>query len=141
MDKIKIRHSFLMAGPSNTRLQELELDSTAELCDIPLTGNESFLLQRVDESTIDRRVSKEIGGEARLSETFGRLRNKHESVDWSFWGAVVQDYERVARTQPAELAAAIQKGIPDVIRQVRKEIPLITGALYGSSCHRASRRR
>lgn len=136
-----------MAGPSNTRLQELEeLELTpvqTEFSDIPLeTGSrDSFLLQRVDESTTDRRVSKEIGGEARLSETFGRLRNKHESVDWSFWGAVVQDYERVARTQPAELAAAIQKGIPDVIRQVRKEIPLITGALYGSSCHRASRRR
>jgi hypothetical protein len=32
----------------------------------------------------------------------------------------VQDYEAVARTQPAELAASIQKGIPDVIRQVAR---------------------
>ncbi|ORY34203.1 rab-GTPase-TBC domain-domain-containing protein [Naematelia encephala] len=39
-----------------------------------------------------------------------------ESVDWVFWGAVVQDYEEVARTRPKELSKAIQQGIPAVIR-------------------------
>ena len=37
-------------------------------------------------------------------------------VDWVFWGAVVQDYEEVARTKPKELSKAIQQGIPAVIR-------------------------
>ena len=37
-------------------------------------------------------------------------------VDWIFWGAVVQDYEEVARTRPKELSKAIQQGIPAVIR-------------------------
>ncbi len=38
------------------------------------------------------------------------------AVDWVFWGAVVQDYEEVARTRPKELSKAIQQGIPAVIR-------------------------
>lgn len=37
-------------------------------------------------------------------------------VDWAFWGAVVQDYEEMARTKPKELSRAIQQGIPAVIR-------------------------
>jgi hypothetical protein len=37
-------------------------------------------------------------------------------VDWNFWGAVVQDYEDVARNRPKELSKAIQQGIPAVIR-------------------------
>lgn len=39
-----------------------------------------------------------------------------EQVDWVFWGAVVQDFEEVARGQPKELSKAIQQGIPAVIR-------------------------
>lgn len=39
-----------------------------------------------------------------------------ENVDWTFWGAVVQDYEEVANTRPKELSRAIQQGIPAVIR-------------------------
>lgn len=38
------------------------------------------------------------------------------SIDWTFWGAVVQDYEGVAVAQPKELSKAIQHGIPPVIR-------------------------
>ncbi|WVQ93745.1 hypothetical protein IAU59_000822 [Kwoniella sp. CBS 9459] len=39
-----------------------------------------------------------------------------EMVDWTFWGAVVQDFEDVARNRPKELSKAIQQGIPQVIR-------------------------
>lgn len=39
-----------------------------------------------------------------------------ENVDWTFWGAVVQDYEEVANSKPKELSRAIQQGIPSVIR-------------------------
>lgn len=38
------------------------------------------------------------------------------NIDWVFWGAVVQDYEEVAREQPKELSKAIQQGVPAVIR-------------------------
>lgn len=38
------------------------------------------------------------------------------AIDWAFWGAVVQDYEAVAVSQPKELSKAIQHGIPPVIR-------------------------
>lgn len=37
-------------------------------------------------------------------------------IDWSFWGAVVQDYEQVAVSRPKDLSKAIQHGIPPVIR-------------------------
>lgn len=41
-----------------------------------------------------------------------------EEVDWVFWGAVVQDFEEVARDRPRDLSRAIQQGIPGVIRSV-----------------------
>ncbi|WVQ80260.1 hypothetical protein IAT38_002365 [Cryptococcus sp. DSM 104549] len=41
---------------------------------------------------------------------------EEDEVDWVFWGAVVQDFESVARTRPKELSKAIQQGIPPVIR-------------------------
>lgn len=33
-----------------------------------------------------------------------------------FWGAVMSDYEEVARTRPKDLSRAIQEGIPAVVR-------------------------
>nr|XP_018266772.1 uncharacterized protein I303_00748 [Kwoniella dejecticola CBS 10117]OBR88930.1 hypothetical protein I303_00748 [Kwoniella dejecticola CBS 10117] len=39
-----------------------------------------------------------------------------ETVDWNFWGSVVQDFENVARERPKDLSKAIQMGIPPVIR-------------------------
>ena len=52
-----------------------------------------------------------------MRESFERIRDEEDiAIDWTFWGAVVQDYEEVAGQKPKELAGAIQKGIPDVIR-------------------------
>lgn len=132
-----------MAGPSSPRLlqlEELELTPRDGFDDIPLESG--FILDRIKETATDRRLSKELGGKARLSESFDRVKNEHaeSDVDWGFWGAVVQDYEAVARTQPAELAAAIQKGIPDVIRYVLVG-PTDVGVQYGNSCRRPSRPR
>jgi hypothetical protein len=91
----------------------------------------------------DRRASREGGGSDKLREGFERVKGEMEGaaremrrerekrvameevsedrssevpVDWVFWGAVVQDYEDVARTRPKELSIAIQQGIPPVIR-------------------------
>lgn len=38
------------------------------------------------------------------------------AINWEFWGAVMNDYEHVARTQPRELSRAIQAGIPAALR-------------------------
>ena len=114
----------------------------------PVTGlsrnpSTSFILQRMASPTAsrDRRISREAGGSDRLREGFERVRSEMEDaardmrreeatsespvepfseggVDWNFWGAVVQDYEEVARTRPKELSRAIQQGIPPVIRYV-----------------------
>lgn len=105
------------------------------------TGSSSaaFILKQIDSPTSirDRRISREAGGNMALREGFERVRNEMEGaarelkrdraargsgpdaddeVDWTFWGAVVQDYEEVARTRPKELSRAIQQGIPPVIR-------------------------
>lgn len=105
------------------------------------TGSSSaaFILKQIDSPTSirDRRISREAGGNTALREGFERVRNEMEGaarelrrdraargsspgeedeVDWTFWGAVVQDYEEVARTRPKELSRAIQQGIPPVIR-------------------------
>lgn len=96
----------------------------------------------------DRRISKELGGGDKLREGFEKVRSEMEGaaremrrerqataesansegrdtdgpgdmgIDWTFWGAVVQDYEGVAVSQPKELSKAIQQGIPPVIRRV-----------------------
>lgn len=59
-------------------------------------------------STSGSGSSEEKGKEARpVSEV---------DIDWSFWGAVVQDYEQVAVSRPKDLSKAIQHGIPPVIR-------------------------
>lgn len=87
----------------------------------------------------DRRISREVGATEKLREGFERVRVEMEGaaremrreeqragtpespgsaggVDWAFWGAVVQDYEEVARTRPKDLSKAIQQGVPAVIR-------------------------
>lgn len=97
-----------------------------------------------DLATRDRRLSRELGGGQRIREGFERVRGemegaaremrretldgngpvpagapgfaRPEQVDWVFWGAVVQDFEEVAKDRPKELSKAIQQGIPTVIR-------------------------
>jgi hypothetical protein len=115
--------------------------NTATSPTVPASNSSSstnLLLHRLDDPTSvrDRRISREYGGGDRLREGFDRVRNEMEGaardirreiaageeqpdlegVDWSFWGAVVQDYEGVAREHPKELSKAIQHGIPTVIR-------------------------
>jgi len=102
------------------------------------SSSTNLLLHRLDDPTSvrDRRISREYGGGEQLREGFERVRNEMEGaardirreiargeeqpdvegIDWSFWGAVVQDYEAVARERPKELSKAIQQGIPTVIR-------------------------
>ena len=104
------------------------------------SASTSFILNRMDSPTAsrDRRISREVGATDRLKEGFDRVRVEMEdaaremrkaekvpspttpgsagSIDWVFWGAVVQDYEEVARQQPKELSKAIQQGVPAVIR-------------------------
>ena len=110
----------------------------------PRNASASFLLHHIDSTNAlrDRRISREAGGGDKLREGFERVRGEMEgaaremrrerekgieeeklakklslgAVDWVFWGAVVQDYEEVARTRPKELSKAIQHGIPAVIR-------------------------
>lgn len=97
----------------------------------------ALLLKRFESPTAsrDRRISHEAGGSNQLREGFERVRNEMEGaardmrreraerglsvegdVDWTFWGAVVQDYEEVAQSRPKDLSRAIQRGIPAVIR-------------------------
>ena len=105
------------------------------------SASTGFIVSRMDSpvASRDRRISKQDGGEERLREGFERVRGEMEDaaremrretsgeveaevrhsasdVDWVFWGAVVQDYEEVARERPRELSRAIQQGIPPVIR-------------------------
>ncbi len=56
----------------------------------------------------------EYGSKGKEREREGSV--GRDGVDWQFWGAVVGDYEEVARTRPKDLSTAIQRGIPDVIR-------------------------
>lgn len=54
--------------------------------------------------------------ESEESAEGGASPTRTEEVDWVFWGAVVQDFEEVARERPRDLSKAIQQGIPGVIR-------------------------
>lgn len=44
------------------------------------------------------------------------LEQQISQIDWDFWGAVMNDYETVAKEQPKQLSRAIQSGIPPVLR-------------------------
>lgn len=39
-----------------------------------------------------------------------------DSIDWDFWGSVMNNYQLVAQTRPSELSLAIQAGIPAALR-------------------------
>lgn len=54
--------------------------------------------------------------EMRRDREWGDVELSSEAIDWSFWGAVVQDYEGIACSKTVELSKAIQQGIPPVIR-------------------------
>ncbi|WVR03543.1 hypothetical protein IAU60_000535 [Kwoniella sp. DSM 27419] len=69
-------------------------------------------MRRERESRAALDPAREGGEEA----TLPGQHDDEEKVDWTFWGAVVQDFEDVARNQPKELSKAIQQGIPQVIR-------------------------
>ncbi|WRT63762.1 uncharacterized protein IL334_000687 [Kwoniella shivajii] len=66
---------------------------------------ESKAITENNEDVLDDSILDEIKEES-----------EEEKVDWNFWGAVVQDFENVARENPKELSKAIQMGIPPVIR-------------------------
>lgn len=119
------------AGPSRVRaaaaMWGTSSPSTDGFANVPLSpaitkseaeAPDSFIVNRVAQSAGDRRLSREVGGGEKLQQDFERVREAklQEEVDWAFWGVVVQDYEEVARTRPAELSRAIQQGIPEVIR-------------------------
>ncbi|KAK4704438.1 ecotropic viral integration site 5 protein, partial [Phenoliferia sp. Uapishka_3] len=104
----------------------------------------SFLLQRLESQNtlleIDPKTKRlSIQGSGQLRKGFEKLQkeasDKDTSIDWGnavpgdsaivsadvrlcadFWGAVMNDYEHVASTQPRELSRAIQQGIPPALR-------------------------
>lgn len=106
------------------------------------SASTAMLLNKLDStaSQQDRRRSRQAGGESSIQHGFRRLKAEMEGtaremrrerdgtietdavveggVDWAFWGAVVQDYDEMARTRPKDLSRAIQQGIPAVIRYV-----------------------
>jgi hypothetical protein len=119
--------------PMNARIP-LETPQTS-------SASTSFLLQRMEspKASRDRRISRQGGAADQLRVGFERVRSAMEgaaremrreekaehspvspdspaAVDWVFWGAVVQDYEEVARSRPKDLSRAIQQGVPHVIR-------------------------
>ncbi|KAI6040280.1 rab-GTPase-TBC domain-containing protein [Pisolithus marmoratus] len=77
-----------------------------------------------DENDLDvLRVAE--SGQQKLHQEFVRLHNerrteaakdKEDSIDWDFWGAVISDYEEYAAENSEKLARAIEKGIPHALR-------------------------
>ncbi|KAF9566748.1 RabGAP/TBC [Agrocybe pediades] len=85
----------------------------------------SLFMNRVDLQENSSRSRGSVDGQLKLQEEFARLHEKETrernaavegGIDWDFWGAVISDYGSFAAERPAELAQAIQKGIPSTLR-------------------------
>jgi hypothetical protein len=76
-------------------------------------------MRRERQATASTTASGSTSGSGSASDSAGDGKARIVSqvdIDWSFWGAVVQDYEEVAVSRPKDLSKAIQNGIPPVIR-------------------------
>jgi len=85
----------------------------------------ALLMNRLDlQDDHAGRARGSVDGQLRLQEEFARLHEKEAkeqtvaegAIDWDFWGAVISDYQGFASKRPADLARAIQKGIPATLR-------------------------
>ncbi|KAJ3553707.1 hypothetical protein NM688_g3469 [Phlebia brevispora] len=89
---------------------------TASTSTIMSGNNVPFILSHLEGDEESRR--KSLDGAEKLKQEFGHKQasEEAESVDWSFWGDVVQDYQTYASTHPEALAKAIEGGIPQTLR-------------------------
>ncbi|KAF8332648.1 RabGAP/TBC [Cantharellus anzutake] len=116
------RSSILDEEPSRTQLPANREE--------PGRSSVPFLIARLDQQKerlgLDTRAQRaSIDGYLRLKEDFQKLQEREQQlprddpeaeIDWDFWGAVMADYEAMARNEPTRLAKAIESGIPNAIR-------------------------
>ncbi|KAG9103762.1 GTPase-activating protein [Ceratobasidium sp. 370] len=120
------RHSSVIGSP--IRISNLAKESRrTTLASTSSAGNLPLLLARLEQKSLKedadpllKRAS--VDGTSKLVDDFKRLQveqngpSEESGIDWPFWGEVMANYEEVARTQPKELARAIENGIPPALR-------------------------
>ncbi|KAG8747807.1 GTPase-activating protein [Ceratobasidium sp. 414] len=120
------RHSSVIGSPIRISNPVKESRRTT-LASTSSAGNLPLLLARLEQKSLKedadpllKRAS--VDRTSKLVDDFKRLQVEQDGpaeeggIDWTFWGEVMANYEEVARTQPKELAQAIENGIPPALR-------------------------
>ena len=117
------RRRSMEAGGSDALKEEFERakrDSASRMREAAAFGDESFEEEDDEPCSTGRHTrnhstqqpkTPQLGQESHMDEPIPT-----DGVDWPFWGLVMNDYEGIARSRPADLSVAIQRGIPAVIR-------------------------
>lgn len=92
--------------------------SLEEEKDLWITTRLAHTRQQSNEAT-DQKSSwfKELSlGFANAKESFMGAQKDQNSVDWDFWGKVINDYEKVVGQHPRQFQKNMQLGLPEPIR-------------------------
>ncbi|KAF9578801.1 GTPase-activating protein [Lunasporangiospora selenospora] len=86
-----------------------------------MDSNMDLLLARLDSknSGADQDPTKnQESNDAEMDRAIGFAKEESasEDVDWDYWGALMHDYNAVAKKNPKQLTAMIQKGVPPALR-------------------------
>ncbi|KAH9917903.1 RabGAP/TBC [Epithele typhae] len=83
------------------------------------TNNVPYVMAKLEESAeaaAGSRPASMYSEADQIKEEFYLKQNEEETVDWDFWGLVMNDYQGFASEHPEQLAAAIERGIPKTLR-------------------------
>lgn len=120
------RSSSVIGTPPQTATSKRQRRTT--LGSASSAGNLPLLLARLEQKSAKEEADPmlkraSVDGANKLVDDFKRMQVEQSApieetggIDWTFWGEVMANYEEVARTQPKELAQAIENGIPPALR-------------------------
>ncbi|KAG0305627.1 GTPase-activating protein [Dissophora globulifera] len=96
-------------------------DRASTISNMTNDSNMDLLLARLEaqnELLVNDSNKRRVTSESEVERAIGQAKeeNAGDDIDWDYWGALTHDYEGVAKRNPKQLTAMIQKGVPSALR-------------------------
>ncbi|KAF9437973.1 GTPase-activating protein [Entomortierella beljakovae] len=83
-------------------------------------SNMDLLLARLEaeNSMLEQDSKRRLTSDSEMDRAIGHAKEEsaEEDIDWDYWGALMHDYNGVAKKNPKQLTQMIQKGVPPALR-------------------------